>query len=169
VNDLFIKDDAGGHTGTDVYNALNANVTQNMWCGTTNAAAVATVITTKLDGSAASISHNTGSPAKWKGQTGAVNGILGAACVVTLRTGFRGRSRRGRIYLPWIDEAAQNDGVITPAAVTSSQTAWDTFVAAMVAAGYPLHVCSRLHDDSVQMVSVTVQGNVKSQRRRNRR
>jgi hypothetical protein len=168
INDLFIHDDAGGHTGTDVYNALNTNWTRGMITSVNSAAVVDKVITTKLDGTAASIDHSTGSPVKWTGN-GGTDYILQGAQVVTLRTGFRGRSRRGRIYLPAIAEDNQLDGVILAANVTTAQTAWDTFLTAMKAAGYPLHVCSRLHSDSIEVVSVTVRGYLNTQRRRARR
>jgi hypothetical protein len=53
--------------------------------------------------------------------------------------------------------------------VATCQAAWDTFRAAMKTAGFPLHVLSRKHSDSIEIVSETVQPYVKSQRRRNRR
>lgn len=168
VNDLFFHDDAGGHTGTDVYNAIDAHVTSNMWTPVAASASVVTVTTTKLDGSAASIDHATASPAKWTGQ-GGTDLILQGCQVVTLRTGFRGRSRRGRVYLPWIAEVDQDNGVINVGNVTAVQTGWAAFLTAMKAAGYPLHVCSRLHNDSIEVVSVTAQPYLKTQRRRTRR
>jgi hypothetical protein len=168
VNDLCFHDDAGGHTGTDVYNAINAAVSQQMWAGVVGTASVIDVLTTKLDGSAATVHHATGSPTKWSGTTGG-GAILQGAGVVTLRTGFRGRSYRGRIYLPWIAEDDQTDGILLAGNVTAAQTAWSTFMAAVKAAGYPIHVLSRLHSTSTEIVSVTVEPYLKTQRRRTRR
>jgi hypothetical protein len=168
INDLFFHDDAGGHTGTDIYNAFNTNVTRDMWKLVNSSAVVDNVITTKLDGTAASIDHATGSPTKWTGFAG-TDYILQGSQVVTLRTGFRGASRRGRIYLPAIAEDQQLNGVLLAASVTTAQAAWDTFRAAMKTAGYPMHVCSRLHNDSIEIVSTTCQSLLKTQRRRARR
>jgi hypothetical protein len=166
---LYFKDQAGGHTGTDVYNAVNTAVTQSMWDFTTSGSSVTKVITTKLDGVAASVDHLTGSPAKWTGGGLGTDIILQGCNVITIRTGFRGRSRRGRVYVPWVSEGEQTNGVLASADVAAVQTAWGTFLAAMVTAGYPMHVCSPLHSDSVQASSVTVQPYVKTQRRRAKR
>jgi hypothetical protein len=168
VNDLFLHDDAGGHTGNDVYNAIDAAVTRTLWQNVNSSAVVDKVVTTKLDGSAASIDHSTGSPIKWTG-AGGTDMILQGSQVVTLRTGFRGRSRRGRIYLPAIAEDTQVSGVIDATRTATCQGAWDTFRAALKTAGYPIHVCSRLHNDSIEIVSCTVQPFLKTQRRRARR
>lgn len=167
-NDLYFKDQAGGHTGTDVYNAINAHVVANMWTNCHSGGSVAKVVTTKLDGTAASVDHVTGSPAKWTGSGGS-DPILQGCQVVTLRTGFRGRSRRGRIYLPWIAETNQVAGTCDPTDTALMQTAWGTFLSDMVTAGYPLHVCSKLHSDSIQVATTTVQAFLKTQRRRTRR
>lgn len=168
VNDLFIHDDAGGHTGNDVYTALNANIFRAMWENVNSTAVVDKVITTKLDGTAASVDHATGSTITWTG-VGGTDPILQGCQVVTLRTGFRGRSRRGRIYLPWIAEDTQASGTIDSTRTATCQTNWDTFRANMKTAGFPLHVCSRLHNDSVEVSSITVQPFLKTQRRRTRR
>lgn len=168
INDLYFHDDAGGHTGTDVYNAMAANVTHNMWLTCQSGSSIIQVVTTKLDGSAASETHTTGGGSTWSGDaTG--DTILQAATVVTLRTGFRGKSFRGRIYLPFVGDQVLSDGIFTSGTITAMQTAWETFRAAMKTAGFPIHVCSRLHSSSVETSSETVQPNCKTQRRRVRR
>lgn len=168
TNDMCFHDDAGTHTGTDLYNAINTNVVQAMWSGVNVNAAIYTVITTKLDGSAASLPHATGAPTKWQGTTG--GDMIPQGCgVVTFRTGFRGRSYRGRIYLPWLAESDQTDGTLLSANVVAAQSAWSTFMSNMKTAGFPIHVLSRLHSTSTEIVSVQVQPFLKSQRRRARR
>jgi hypothetical protein len=167
-NDLYFKDQAGGHTGTDVYNAIDAHWARNMIYVCSANSSIDKIVTTKLDGSAASVDHITGSGVKWTG-LGNAELILQGAAVVTIKTGFRGRSRRGRIYLPWITEDFQSEGVLQTAGVAAMQTAWGTFLSDMVTAGYPLHVCSKLHNDSVQAASITCRPYLKTQRRRSRR
>jgi hypothetical protein len=168
INDTYWHDDAGGQTGTDLYNDMNAQILRNMWSMVHDSAGVDTVLTTKLDGSAATIPHATGTPAKWVGLTTGP-AILQGANVVTIRSGFRGRSKRGRIYLPFVAEGAQDNGTLTPALVTQAQTAWGTFLTGMLAAGWSLHVVSQKLGSSVASVSVTVQPYLKTQRRRARR
>ena len=71
--------------------------------------------------------------------------------------------------MPWVSEVGQDNGTLNAGNVATMQTAWGTFLTAMIAAGYPLHVASQLHGDSVQASSITVQPYVKTQRRRARR
>lgn len=168
ANDMCFHDDAGGHTGTDVYNAINAHVTANMWQNVAANGNVAKVVTTKLDGTAASVDHLTGAPAKWTGQ-GGTQPIPQGCVVVTLRTGFRGRSYRGRIYLPWIADINAVDGVINPTDLALQQTAWTTFMTDMKTAGFPIHVLSKKHSTSTEIASVTLQGFLRTQRRRSRK
>jgi len=58
-----------------------------------------------------------------------------SAIVVTLSTGFAGRSRRGRTYISGFVEAFQNEGQLTDAIVTAQQTNWDAQIAQYSAAG----------------------------------
>lgn len=168
VCDLYFKDSAGGHTGDDLFTAFAASVRRDQWALQKTTTKLTNVKTTKLDGSAASRDHLTDSNVKWTGQLSGEL-ILQGANVVTVRTGFRGRSRRGRIYLPWVAEDGQSAGTLLSASVSAAQTAWSSFLADMVTAGYPPHVVSPLHGDSVQAVSYTVRPYLKTQRRRARR
>lgn len=168
VCDLYFKDSAGGHTGDDLFTAFAASVRRDQWAFQKTTTKLTNVKTTKLDGTAATRDHLTDSNVKWTGQaSGAL--ILQGCDVVTIRTGFRGRSRRGRIYLPWVCEDVQDNGILGTASVSAAQTAWSAFLADMVTAGYPPHVVSPLHGDSVQAVSYTVRPYLKTQRRRARR
>ena len=65
--------------------------------------------------------------------TGAVAGaVVGdgmppqSAIVTTLSTGFSGRRRRGRLYLPGFQEQDQSAGQLIPGAVTFMQSLWAT-------------------------------------------
>lgn len=58
----------------------------------------------------------------------------GVAAVVTHRTGFRGRSKRGRTYLAGFTEASNDTtGLVQAALVTEILAAWNAFNAAVVA------------------------------------
>jgi hypothetical protein len=168
VNDLYFKDTVGTQTGTDLFNDFQTARVRDMWALQKSSSTLYKIITTKLDGSAASVPTLTNGNVAWTGQlTG--NLILQGANVITVRTGFRGRSRRGRIYLPWVAEDGQDAGTLLAASVTACQTAWNTFSAAMVAAGWAPHVVSQLHGDSVAATRYDVEPYLKTQRRRSRR
>lgn len=165
TNDLYFKDLTNVAAETDVQTALAANVTAGMWTAVYNNAVVTNTIITRLDGVSAGVQFATGGGAKWTGGSG-TDPILQGAQVVTLRTLIGGRSYRGRIYLPWISEAAQSKGLVTPATVTSMQTAWNTFRGAMETAQYSPQVVSALHSTSQQVSAFVVRGNLTTQRRR---
>lgn len=168
VCDLYFKDTVGSQTGDDLFTDFAASVRRDQWAFQKTTTKLTNLKTTKLDGTAATRDHLTDSNVKWTGQS-AGELILQGANVVTVRSGFRGRSRRGRIYLPWVAEDVQSNGILSSANVTAAQTAWGSFMADMVTAGWAPHVVSPLHGDSVAAVSYTVRPYLKTQRRRARR
>lgn len=168
VNDLYFHDTGGGGSINALWTLLDASVTQNMWepvAGTSTQ--VDQVRITPLDGTTAGV-VKTASGTKWSaGSSG--DPILQGAAVVSFATAVRGPRGRGRVYLPWIGEAAQTAGVLASASVTALGTAWTNFVNAMGTGGYPLHVVSAVHSDSNVVTGVTIRSFLKTQRRRARR
>jgi hypothetical protein len=129
ANVIHIESAVAG-SAAQVMAALDAHVTSGMWGPVCDAASITVVNITPLDGVSATQSFTPATPAHWTGGTG--GGCFPAeAAIVKLTTGLRGRSHRGRIFLPFIAEAAQDDGVITGMDVV--QTAWDTFNTDMLA------------------------------------
>lgn len=168
VNVIHIQTNAAGRTPTQVFTLIDANVTANMWASVGNSGAVQEVDITPLDGVTATQSFNTGAPAKWTGPGGGQQ-IPQSACLVKLSTGLRGRSRRGRIFLPFMSEAAIANGIIGGATVAAAQTAWDAFVAALVAdATTPstLSVASYKTASAVSVDNVLIEQVAATQRRR---
>jgi len=106
--------------------------------------------------------------------THAVPGISGGdalppsvALVVTLRTGTRGRSYRGRVYTGPYDESYSTAGKPTSALVTSIATQWERFVTVdLVGSGVSLVVASYLHGTAEDVLHATVDGRWDTQRRR---
>lgn len=95
------------------------------------------------------------------------------AVLMTKETAEGGRANRGRVYLPngYTNEVSTNGaGVIDAGFVTSTQTRWTNFIAALVTAGLPMMI---LHPaDGPEPTPVTggiVQGLVATQRRRLRK
>lgn len=155
-------------TATQVWTNLNDKISANLWeyIGTT--LSVATVDITPLDGLSATETFATGTPAKW---TGKVNGdvIPQMAGVIKLTTPFRGRSARGRLYLPGICESQQNNGTLLNTSVATAQTAWTAFVAAVEAdATTPMAmvVASYKNASAAAVTGVTVESKAGTQRRR---
>ena len=52
-----------------------------------------------------------------------------------MKTAHRGRSHRGRIFLPFIAEDVSTKGVLTGSVAAATTTAWNTFQAALEAHG----------------------------------
>lgn len=85
------------------------------------------------------------------------------ANVCSLRTGFAGRSYRGRIYLGPMSDTALNGAVLNGALVTTINTALATLIAAE-----DVRVYSEKVPVSTPVTSATNNGNVETQRRRAR-
>lgn len=161
VNVLHIQ--AAAVTSAAVAAAIDANVTANMWAQVSQSAVVTSVQVIRLDGSAGTYTLAT-SGAKWTGNGGVGDVIPNNAEVISLGTGLRGPAHRGRLYLPFVTEAAQANGSIVGAATT--QTAWNAFFTAMTGGAWLLVVASYLHSSAAIVTSITVKPFVATQRRR---
>jgi hypothetical protein len=157
---------APGKVAADVWTALNANVTANMWAQTQSTQHVHTVTITPLDGTSLTSVNATGDVAKWGG-TKAADTIIPQVCaIVKLTTNFRGRSHRGRIYLPWVTEGAAVGGYLNTTDQGAMQTAWNTFLGAMITAGVKLCVASYKYASQSEVAIVLVESPLGTIRRR---
>lgn len=154
---------APGKTAAQLATALAANWQANQTAWLPNTIKMGSYSIIKLDGSSASadyaqsptiLGQNAGEP------------IPAVCCIIKLRTGLQGRQNRGRIYLPWVNEAAQNAGVMDSTRVTNMQTAWTAYFAALATAGFTLHVASYVGAHSNPMTTLTVESICGTQRRR---
>lgn len=164
-NDLYVYDLTPPHTEAEVYSALDAAVLANQWALVSSGSSVEEVVVTKLDGASAGVTFETGSPDKWTGQ-GDTQFQPQCCQVVTLRTGLAGRSHRGRVYLPWINNDASAAGVLNATDVALAQAAWTTFVGALNTASFPLVVVSKKLTASFDVTAVKARANATTQRRR---
>lgn len=155
-----------GSTSAAVAASLDANVTAGMWGQIVNAASANLLTVTKLDGSSATYQLAV-SGAKWTGTAGVVDFVPQACEIVSLRTGLRGRSYRGRLFLPFIGESAMSNGSIVGFAAT--QTAWNTWLAAMIAAASFPAVGSYKVPTLTDITSVIVESLAATQRKRQSR
>lgn len=164
VNVMHFRTTSSGHTPGDVYNCINAHVTAAMWKTVSDGAAVQTVTVTPLDGSGATLEALTGEPVKWTGGTPG-NPIPQSAGIVKLTTALRGRSFRGRVFLPFTSEGAQNAGAIDATLAAAATTAWNVFAGAIgadattpmsiVVASYKLAAATDVEEIGVELETGT--------------
>jgi hypothetical protein len=126
TNVIHIRDESGTATVTDVANELNAAAVPNMWLVTITTAEVTDLAITPLDGIHATQHFAPGTPAHWTGQNGTLFAPACAACV-KLTTGLRGRTHRGRVFLPFINQNVNTDGFIPSVDTGTMTTAWQDF------------------------------------------
>ena len=153
-------------TASAVATAIDTNVTANMWRQTLTGYGVRELDVTPLDGTGLTNVLTTGLPAKWKG-AGLGSEIVPQVCVLArLNTSFRGRSHRGRLYLPWVSEGSMTNGTYASADQTAQNTAWGTFLTNMSGTGHHLCVASYKYASSVDVTSVFCETLLATQRRR---
>jgi hypothetical protein len=132
-----------------------------------NAAKVDHISITPLDGaSATAVFVETN--ARWTGGSTDLP-IPAAAQVVSLRTALRGRSHRGRLYLPFMVEGNFANGSVSTGSNAAIQTAWDSFVTGMATGTAPLVVASYLHATAENVTKAACEFVVGTQRRRQSR
>lgn len=156
-----------GKTPTQLMTSLEARVAAGMWSWVDSASTIDQVVITPLDGTSATVTFNTSGGAKWTGGSGAATGVPQASGIIKLQTGIRGRSNRGRLFLPWVAENEQSNGILQD--VTAVNTAWGNFANGLVTDGFALGVASYLHSNWHQATNVSAENHLGTQRRRNDR
>lgn len=162
-NVLHFQD--GGLAPSALWAILEPNVVANMFNCIATAAIIDNVDILPLDGIAATQTFDAPATALWKGETTG-EALFANACIVKLRTGERGRSKRGRIYLPFLAEGATVTGTVNTGSLAAMQTAWNTFVASMDTDGAPLGVASYKLAIWTPLTGQEVEGAIGTQRRR---
>lgn len=142
-----------------------AHATNNMWNCQGTHASISHIDVTPLDGSSVTYPYDTGSPTNLSGLRTTNSPQLQVANIVKMLTAKRGRSYRGRVFLPWVDEAASEDGKL-PGAAPIVTAAWVAFRTAM--AGDDFHMCVASYKLATQepVVAVACEAWVATQRRR---
>ena len=155
-----------GYAMSTFWTALDANVTALMWGHTGTNSQIDQVTIIPLDGGGAGLIQATGGPAKWRGTDSSNVPIPQASAIVKLTTGTRGRSNRGRVYLPWVNEDIAAAGQLDATRRSAMNGAWATFRSAMLAAGFPLVVASYKHSTALNVLATDVEAYLGTQRRR---
>jgi hypothetical protein len=155
-----------GSNPAALFTAFDSHVTQAMWDHTNTHSKIGTMNITPLDGSSVTLPEVITPAAKYGGGFAGTAIIPTAAALVKLVTGKRGRSYRGRLFLPWVDEAAYDEGMIVGANNAAMQTAWSTFVSAMSGDGFDLVVASYVHSTAENVVGLLCELHTGTIRRR---
>lgn len=148
---------------------LNTNVSANMWYCQEASSFIGEVDITPLDGTSVTYPYIPPVAANWTGQRTTTDKMPNACNLIKLVTAKRGRSYRGRVYLPWIHAASPTNGVLDAGTVSNCTTAWVAFLAAMASSGAPLVIASYLHATAEPVVAVICERDIATQRRRNQR
>lgn len=158
-----------GATPVDLATKIDSHVGNTMWNFQDSHAVVNEVDVTPLDGTTVTYPFLTGAPTKWKGFSSSHDVIPQGAAVMKILTAKRGRSYRGRLYLPWVAETFSTNGVLDATTVTNMTTAWSTFVSAMSGDGYDLVVASYLLETAEDAIAIACEPMLATQRRRLKR
>ncbi len=136
----------------------------NYWCSRMClGGSLQQIVYTLLDGTSPSITVSHVLAAT--GGAGCAPGEV--AAVLTLRSATRGRSYRGRVYLPGVDKALlNNDGTFTAALVANATLQAAAVNAALVAATWRIVVASYRLQLATPVTQFTMNGQADVQRRR---
>jgi hypothetical protein len=155
-----------GYSTGSLITSLEARVTAAMWQHTRTDSYIDQLTLTPLDGAGTSVTYSTTNAAKWKGVNGTGDLIPQAAVINKFTTTLRGRSFRGRAYLPWPAEVACNNGVYDASARALQDTAWGNFIAGMSVDAHSLVVASYKESAATLVVGHQCEPLLGTQRRR---
>jgi hypothetical protein len=149
--------------------ALEANVAAAMWQVQSTHSTIKNLVITPLDGSSVAFPIATTGGAKWSGNQSNNTPTAQNCNIVKLLTAKRGRSYRGRIFLPWADEQAVDGNLLHTGNASACTAAWVAFHTAMTAAGFNLVVASYKLATVDNVAALACENYTATQRRRNKR
>lgn len=147
--------------GTHVNAAFHAT---NFWDNMANTTHLVGTNVTPLDGVGTSVFVPAGSNTAAGSATG--DPIPAVCQTVTLYTDKRGRSYRGRIYMPFVAESKLTAGIIDPTGTATAQADATAFMTTLASTTGGIVVASYLLSTSELVTSVLVRGKASTQRRR---
>jgi hypothetical protein len=163
-NVIHIK--ASGKTAAQVAAALDGDTDPNMFLSIASSASAPTVTITPLDGTSATVQFPL---TTWLG-TAAGEFVPAVAAVLSLYTGVRGRSHRGRIFLPFTAENRMANGFFSdPTNPPAMAAAWLEWAQDLLVGGFLLSVASYKLHTSDTVTSIIGRQAFATQRRRQER
>lgn len=145
------------YSAENVYFDIDGAVTADMWLQTKTDIGISSVEVTPLDGTSLPYIGNTGKGVKWSGSQSGGDFIPQVATIVKLTTAKRGRSYRGRVFLPFVGETRAGGGIMDPTTRSDMEDAWVAFVSAMATAGTPMAIASYKLATSEDVIQATVE------------
>lgn len=158
-----------GSNAAAVSAIVDAAGTASMFIGQPGTCSITQFVTTPLDGTSVSFPQTPTSPAHWVGGAGSVDFIPQASILLKLLTLGRGRSARGRVYLPFTAESVVAQGVLASGTKTSLNGAWIAFHTALTSAGLDWVVASYKNSTASNVAALGFENQTATQRRRLRR
>jgi hypothetical protein len=149
-----------------VWTALDAHVTANMWGAATVDMQATQVQITPLDGSTNTVIETPAAVAKWQGAQSTGDIVPQVAVIVKSVTSIRGRSHRGRIFLPYPAELKISLGLVDATVQSNTTSAWASFLTAMSAAAVHPTVASYKLASQSQITGYTCERMLATIRRR---
>lgn len=135
-NVMHLKDETGSSTIADIANKIITSAPANLFAHTTDHSQVGTISITPLDGTSSTDDFLTGTPVEWAGTaTGEV--IPASALLVKIGTGLRGRDNRGRLFLPFVAEGVNVNGVCETTTFAALAAAWPAWATALLGGAAP--------------------------------
>lgn len=163
VNVIHVASDT--HDKEAIPGVIDTHWTRSMIDTVSASAKVVRMSVLPLDGTSGAFETDVSTNIKWQGNGGS-DWVPALATIIKLRTGLRGRSHRGRIFLPYTGETVQGNGTLSDATVTSMTTAWETFRTSMSADDCALVVASYVLAEATQLTSCSCEKSCGTQRRR---
>lgn len=164
ANNVLHFESAGYDEGA-LMTALNANVDRAMWDCVWDGYTVITINLLPLDGVSATHTFTPDTPLDWTGEaTG--DQIPQVAGILKLRTGVRGRSQRGRLYLGACGESIVSQGFLASGTRDEMELKWNTFQNDMHTDGFDQVVASYTLGTALPVSSSVMELACGTQRRR---
>jgi hypothetical protein len=126
VNVIHVLDNTAAATTDDIEDALDTAAGGSLWAPVVPSASVTDIAVTPLDGVHATDHFAPGTPSHWVGQNG-TDFVPQVAVILKLSTGLRGRSHRGRVFLPFIEEGGIQNGLLDSTTAANMTTSWSSF------------------------------------------
>lgn len=138
--------------------------TAAMWSWMSSTCRVTQIDVTPLDGASATYSASVAASANTTGGSGSSTPLPQVAGLIKLTTALRGRSFRGRVYIPNVAENEITGRTLSD--VAAVQAAWTAFLAAMTADDLNIVVASYLLAEANTVTSALAESMSATQRRR---
>lgn len=126
TNVIHIDDNTGGHTDAQLRTALDNAADAAMWVQQVPGASVTDIAITPLDGTSPTTHAPPITPAHWTGQNGA-SFAPAVSILIKIGTNLRGRSHRGRLFLPFVNDGILTNGLLDDGDVSNYTSAWRDF------------------------------------------